>query len=250
MSHRNEPSISEATIVVDTTDGTMSVLRKRPAEPGEWPTVVMFHDGPGLREATHVFVRKLAAAGFDVIVPDLYHRHGDMIGFGPDRSADPAVREQIWGMIASLTDEGIQSDLDSAITVLDPVPARMACLGFCLGARAVYRTMQARPDAFPVGAMWHPSFLVDDEEDSPHLDAASLPGELYVGFGEADKVMPVDSMRPFIDAVSTRPSTTLIDVHPGADHGFTWPDSPTHDAAAADLSFDRTTTLFAAVLDR
>ena len=48
------------------------------------------------------------------------------------------------------------------------------CIGFCLGARAVFRTMMRLPDQFTAGAMWHPSFLVDGEPDSPHLTAHQL----------------------------------------------------------------------------
>ena len=78
--------------ILDTTsDGEpLAVVRKRPASGGPHPAVVLFHDGPGMRDATHAFARRLAGCGYDVTVPDLYHRHGRMIGFGPDNIAtDP-----------------------------------------------------------------------------------------------------------------------------------------------------------------
>ena len=40
-------------------------------------------------------------------------------------------------------------------------------IGFCVGARAAFRTLMRLPDTFAAGAMWHPSFLADDEPDSP-----------------------------------------------------------------------------------
>ena len=47
-------------------------------------------------------------------------------------------------------------------------------IGFCLGARAVYRRMMRDGDRVVAGAGWHPSFLADDGDDSPHLTAGGL----------------------------------------------------------------------------
>ena len=243
------------TIVDTASDGEpMAVLRKRPASGGPYPPVVLFHDGPGMREATHAFARRLAGYGYDVAVPDLYHRHGRMIGFGPsDIAADPGAGARIFEMLTSLTDDGIQRDLDAALDVLgEDRPAgslaRVGCAGFCLGARAVFRTMMRLPEQFTAGAMWHPSFLVDGEADSPHLSAGQLSGSLYAGFGEADRLMSVASMQPFIDAVSVLDDRVTIDILAGADHGYTWPGAPTYNEAAAERAWSRTLALFEAEL--
>lgn len=240
--------LTETILDVPTDAGTMAVLVKEPENPAEGarlPTIVMFHDAPGVRHATHEFARKLAGAGYRVAVPDLYHRQGRLIGFDPaDAAADPTVGERVRELLGTLTDDGIQADLDATLGAMDDLPERLGCIGFCLGARAVFRTMMRLPDRFVVGAAWHPSFLVDDEPDSPHLSAERLTGSLYLGFAEADTVMPVESMRPFIDAVAGSPGKTIIDIHAGADHGFTWPDSPRYDLAAAESSFAETVALF------
>ena len=74
----------------------------------------MFMDKPGIREALRAFGRRLAGHGYDVILPDLYHRHGRMIGYGPaDLAADPGAGDQLMSLLMSLTDEGIQNDLDA-----------------------------------------------------------------------------------------------------------------------------------------
>ena len=247
--------IVQETIVDTVSDGApMAVLRKRPASGGPHPAVVLFHDGPGMREATHAFARRLAGCGYDVAVPDLYHRHGRMIGYGPDDiAADPDARAKIFTMLTSLTDDGIQRDLDATLEVLGagrPAGslARVGCAGFCLGARAVFRTMMRLPEQFTAGAMWHPSFLVDDAADSPHLSAGELSGSLYAGFGEADQMMSVASMQPFIDTVALLGDRAVIDILPGADHGYTWPGAPTYNEAAAERAWSQTLALFAAVL--
>jgi carboxymethylenebutenolidase len=232
-----------------TPSGPMAVLRKRPSAKGGWPLVVMFHDGPGIRNATHVFAAKLAGEGYEVIVPDLYHRHGRMIGFEPEeREADPTLVDRLRELLATLTDEGIQEDLDASLAALEvPVDEPMAAIGFCVGARATHHTLVRLPERFVAGAMWHPSFLADDEPGSPHLTAAELARPLYIGIGDADRMQPIEAHRRYFDAVEPLDHVEL-EVFPGADHAFTWPDWPTYDESAATRCFAKTTSLFRAAL--
>jgi carboxymethylenebutenolidase len=235
-----------ATIVdASTPSGPMAVLRTRPHAVGAWPKVVMFHDGPGVRNATHELAAKLAAADYDVAVPDLYHRHGRMIGFEPhEREADPTLVDRLWALLGSLTDDGIQADLDATIETLNVAPGeQLGTIGFCVGARAVFRTLMRLPERFVVGAMWHPSFLVDDQPDSPHITANRLTRPLFIGIGDADMMQPIERHQLFFDAVETLAHVEL-EVFRGADHAFSWPDWPTYDEAAASGCFDRTTALF------
>ena len=245
----------QESILETVSDGEpLAVPRMQPAAGGPHPLVVMFMDKPGIREALHVFGRRLAGNGYDVILPDLYHRHGRMIGYGPaEAAADPGANDRMMELLRSLTDEGIQNDLDAALdAVAADRPAgsleSAGCIGFCLGARAVFRTMMRLPEQFVAGAMWHPSFLVDGEPDSPHLTAGQLAGSLYAGFGEADRMMSVASMRPFIEAVSALGDRAVIDVLPGADHAYTWPDAHSYNEAAAEQAWSQTLALFESTL--
>jgi carboxymethylenebutenolidase len=228
-----------------TPSGPMAILRKRPDDDRSWPKVVMFHDGPGVRNATHEFAARFAAEGYDVAVPDLYHRHGRLIGFEPhEREADASVIDRLWVLLRSLTDDGIQDDLDATLGTLRVAPSeRLAAVGFCVGARAVFRTLMRLPQQFVAGAMWHPSFLADDQPDSPHLSAGRLSRPLFIGIGDADRMQPIEIHQPFLDAVAPLAHVEL-QVFPGADHAFTWPDWPTYDSSAASICFERTTRLF------
>lgn len=236
--------LREEILDVETADGTMAVIRKRPLS-GDAPGVLMFHDGPGIRGATHTFARELATAGFDVIVPDLYHRHGRMIGYElHEREADPSLVDRLWELLASLEDSKIQDDLDAA-TVATGFGSRdrLGAIGFCVGARAVARTMLRQPDRFVVGALWHPSFLCDEEPDSPHLSAHGLRGGLFIGMGGADQLQPVSLHQPFLDAVAQLPDTD-VQIYDGADHGYTWRGWPSYHQVAATDSFARTRAMF------
>ncbi|MEE9416149.1 MAG: dienelactone hydrolase family protein [Acidimicrobiales bacterium] len=237
--------ISEEIVETTTADGEMAVLLKRPVADGAWPNVVIFHDAPGIRDAIHEFANRLAEVGYVVAIPDLYHRQGRMIGFEPaDVDADPSKRDRIYELLGSLTDDGIQGDLDGALKVLGTgADDKLGCIGFCLGARAVFRTMMRFPDQFVAGATWHPSFLADDEPDSPHLTAAELKGSLYIGIGDADKIQSIEMHQRFFDAVEPL-SKVSVEIFEGADHGFSWPGYATYHETAASVSWTRTLALF------
>jgi carboxymethylenebutenolidase len=240
--------ILSAVLESETPDGPMAVLHYRPAG-GDWPTVAMFIDGPGIRSATHVFAAKLAGAGFGVVIPDLFHRQGRLLGIEPaDRAADPdGSMERMMTMVRSLTDADIQTDMAAGLAAAGVADDRpVATIGFCLGARAAARAVLGCPERYVAGAMWHPSWLANDSPTSPHLTASQLSRPLYIGIGGADMSQPQSAQQPFLDAAPA--GLVDLEVFPGAEHGFTWPDHPSYHEVAATVSFERTTTLFAKVL--
>lgn len=237
--------VREQVIDISTDDGEMAVLVKQPADAGTWPTAVIFHDGPGIRTATHDFMRKLAGSGYVVITPDLYHRQGRLLGIEPEqRAADPSLSQTMWGWLSSLTDEGIQHDFDRALVAAGVSDdTKLGVMGFCLGARAVFRTMMRLPDRVAAGATWHPSFLADDAPDSPHLTAGDIANPLYLGIGDADEVQSIAMHQRFLDAVAPLEHVE-VEIYPGADHGFTWPGYATYNQPASDGCWDKTIALF------
>ena len=244
--------VTEQTIDTQTDDGEMAVVVTRPSADPEgrdaWPTVVLFVDAPGLRPATRDWMARLAGHGYHVIAPDLHHRHGRLRYFEPADMADPDARPTVMGWIASMTDDQIQHDAACALAAAGVDPdTPYAVVGFCLGARAVYRAMERNPERVVCGAGWHPSFLVDDTAESPHLTAGHLARPLFLGIGEDDQVQSIAMHQPFLDAVA---GLDHVDVatFPGADHGYTWPGYPSYDEAAAEASWERTLAMFDAAL--
>ena len=245
--------VREATLDATTDDGEMAVVitepQSSPDGAGEWPAVLYFIDAPGLRPATRDFMARLASSGYRVITPDLHHRHGRLRFFEPKDFVDPTARPTMMEWISSMTDDQIQHDADCALAaggIGNGTP--YATIGFCLGARAVYRSMQRHPQQVLCGAGWHPSFLVDDGADSPHRTAAALKRPLYLGIGEADTVQSIEMHQPFLDAVANSPHVKVA-TYSGAGHGYSWPGYPSYDQAAAETSWVRTLAMFAAAFD-
>ncbi len=241
--------VTETIIDTTTPDGDIAVVRATPEDANLVGRVVLFQDAPGIRPSIHTFARRLANEGFDVAIPDLWHRHGRLIGYEPeDAKADPSVREHIMAMLQTFDDAAIQMDLDAALDVTGWGDESFATIGFCMGARAVHHTMIRFGAQVPAGAMWHPSFLADDEAGSPHLTAADLTGRLFVGIGTADTIQSIEMHQPYFDAVAAMDNVS-VEIFDGADHGYTWPISPNYHEVAATRSWDATIPMFRAAFD-
>lgn len=240
-------ALTETIIDADTADGTMAVVRKQP-EGEAAGRVLIFMDAPGIRPSLHEFAARLAREGYEVAIPDLWHRHGRLIGYEPaDVAADPSRRAHVGEMLGTLTDDGTSMDRDAALDALGWDDGIVGAVGFCMGARGLHVAMVDHPDRFVAGAMWHPSFLTDDTDASPHLRAPSLVGDLFIAIGTADRVQSIEMHQRYFDAVAPMPNVT-VDIIDGADHGFTWPISPNHHEEGAARSWAATTALFARCL--
>lgn len=235
--------VHQQIIDADTSAGPMAVLRTHPVGDGPWPRVGIFFDAPGIRDATEAFCSKLAAVGFDVIVPDLYHRHARLFSVTPEqRAADPSVVDRMRELMGTLDDAGIQQDLDDAMAAVGWTDGPVGCIGFCLGARAVHRAMTRLPDRFVAGSMFHPSFLTT-EPDPPQHSVDRLAGALHIGIGTADEVQSIAMHQAYFDAVADLPNVE-VEIFEGADHGFTWPGYPTYHEEASETCFAATVALF------
>lgn len=239
--------ITEHIIDADTADGSMAVVHKAP-EGGGTKRVLIFMDAPGIRPSLHTFAGRLAGSGYEVAIPDLWHRHGRMVGFDPvdDAETNQANRAKIMAMLATLDDDQVQMDRDAALAALGWDDGQIGTIGFCLGARYVHKAMQELPERFPAGAMWHPSFLTDDTDASPHLSVGEI-GELWVGIGTADQVQSIEMHQRYFDAAAGFDNIT-VRIFDGADHGYTWPISPSYHEEAATVGWAATTDLFDRVL--
>ena len=238
----------EQTETVDTADGPMGVHVVRPDGDGPLPVVVYFHHGPGLDGGSKESMRRIADWGYYVIAHDRYHRHEEWLVADPKRLAeDEEARNEFFRILMGTTDQMVATDLDAVLAFVADAPAArgapFGCVGFCIGARSVLRTLEGRNDIFRVGVGMHPSLCTTDDDDSPHLAVPGLEGSLHLGFGAADQMQPAEANRRLIDAVEAKGDGFEVEIHDGADHGFGVPGGAYHQAAA-DRSYGRAKALF------
>jgi len=223
---------------------------------GSFPAVIFFHHGPGFDAGSEQAVKLIADAGYLVVALDRYRRFEPWAQFDMSALRDPnpdnPERARFMSMITGTNDEHVQEDVTEIFAALPDEPGvrpgPVGCIGYCIGARSVLRTMRDHADVVAAGVLLHPAFCVTAEPDSPHRSVSSLRGELYLAVGSADQLSPLDENRPLIDAVAALGERGVVDVHEGADHGFAVPGSPSYQEAAATRSYEQALALFGKVL--
>lgn len=242
--------MAEQELKIPTPDGAMTTFLAHPDEGGPFPVVVVYMDALGLREELRGLGRRIAGQGYYAVVPDLFYRFGDGITFDAAKLGDPESGEmqKMFGTMQQLTDDMVLSDTRAILDHLESDPLASdgpgGAVGFCLGGRLVVRAMTNLPEKFAAGSALHPSFIVGEGDDSPHLQIAQMQGELYVGLGGADGFQPPAAFEPARAELEQHGVEHTVDVHEGADHGFMIPGAPAFQEQAAERSWERTFELF------
>lgn len=246
--------MSEREERIQTIDGAMTTFVAHPDEGGPFPAVFVYMDALGLREELRGIGRRIADAGYFVVVPDLYYRLGDAITFDAWKLGDPESDEmqRMFGCMHQLDDSALMEDTRAILDQLESEShARSGpkgCVGFCLGGRLVVRAMTTFPDVFAAGSALHPSFIVADGPDSAHLKIGEMRGELYIGLGGADSFQPPEAFEPARAELDRHGIRYVADVHEGAEHGFMIPGAPAYHDQACERAWERTLDLFRGTL--
>jgi carboxymethylenebutenolidase len=246
--------MSEREERINTSDGPMQTFVVHPDQGGPFPVVLVYMDALGLRDELRGIGRRIADAGYFVVIPDLYHRFGDGITFDAFKLEDPASDEmqRMFGYIHRLDDQALMDDTRAILAQLESESLASGgpkgCVGFCLGGRLVVRAMTTFPEVFAAGSALHPSFIVAEGEDSAHLRIGEMRGELYVGLGGADAFQPPEAFEPARAELERHGIRYVAEVHEGAEHGYMIPGAPAHHDQACERSWERTLELFRGTL--
>ncbi|MFF2205690.1 dienelactone hydrolase family protein [Streptomyces sp. NPDC058145] len=225
---------------IPTADGVADAYLAHPADGRPRPGVLLYQDAYGLRPRLRSMADRLAAAGYTVLVPNVFYRHGRTpIGEVPefiDTSADPTIWERIGPVMASLTPDQTRRDADAYLDWLAGSPlvtdGPVALTGYCMGARLALRTAATHPDRVAAAAGFHGGRLATDAPDSPHLGAGQITAELYFGHADQDRSMPEEQIRRLADALTAAGVRHTSEVYPGAGHGYTQTDTTAYDREA------------------
>ena len=240
--------MSQTTVEVTTPRGTMPTYVHSPEGDGPFPRVLLYMDAPGVRPALFDYAERLASAGYTAILPDLYYPFDPSERFDVERMAagDQEEYARMRKLVGQIDDEKV---LEDTRLVLEAVPGaeggEWACIGFCMGGRLGMRAAEAFGTDIAAASLLHPTGLVTDAPDSPHLEVDRVDASLYLGFGENDSVTPVSTIPPLRDALEHAGVDHRIEIFAGAEHGFTLPGRPAYDAAAAEQTWVGTLAVLA-----
>jgi carboxymethylenebutenolidase len=181
----------------------------------------------------------------------LYYRTGREGGYGYDVAkirSDNAEREKMFEVMRTLTNARVVSDTGPLLSYAVETPGcadgRVGCIGYCMSGQFVVSIGAAYADDFAAIASFYGVGIVTDAEDSPHLNAHKIKGELYLAFASSDPWVP----QPLVDSMPSIMENAGIDhrieIYPDTEHGFAFPQRPVYVKAAAERHWERLFALF------
>ena len=230
------------TIDIPVPAGTAEALVAGP-EDGSAPGVLLFMDAFGLRPQIGEMAERMAAWGYTVLAPNVFHRDGAVADLAADR--DHAMER-----VRALTPELVAADVPAYLAALRErcAPGPLGTTGYCMGARLAVRTANAHPDDVAAAAGFHGGGLATDAPDSPHLGVAGARAEIVFGHADNDRSMPPESVARLGRALSDAGLMFINDVYAGAPHGYTMKDTPAYHAESAERHYRVLEELFARTL--
>ena len=236
------PSVASTSLDITTPDGVADAYLSHPADGSPHPGVLLYMDAFGLRPWLKQMADRLAAAGYTVLVPNVFYRHGHAPVFDLPEFIDTAERpdifQQIMPVVQSLTPELAMRDAGAYLDWLAASPlvadGPVGITGYCMGAGLALRTTGTYPERVAAMAGFHGGRLATESPDSPHLLADRITAEVYFGHADQDRSNPaeqIDLLDKALDAAGVRHRS---EVYEGAHHGFTQADTSAHNPAAED----------------
>ena len=141
------------TLQIPTADGQADAFAAFPDRGAQYPGVLMYADGFGIRPVLRQMAQELAGHGYYMLVPNFFYRHGpapvielpEHIG----EDARPAIFAQLMPLLKAHTAERTLRDADAYLRFLTAQPevdaGPVAVTGYCIGGLLALRTAAAHP---------------------------------------------------------------------------------------------------------
>ncbi len=239
----------ERTLDIATGDGAMETFICHPERGGPCPPVLLLMDAPGIREELRDMARRLATVGYFVLLANLYYRAGRDTIYGPDvldrNSADYA---RMRAVRTKMTIPPVMKDVAAMLAFCDGEDAAKrgpaGVHGYCMSGPYALAAAARYPERIAAAASFYGTWLINDAEESPHLNLGKIAGEAYIACAEHDELAPlpmVEELRGLFARAGTRGE---IELYPGVHHGFAFPERWCYDKPAAERHWERLIALY------
>jgi carboxymethylenebutenolidase len=238
----------EQQLDIPTRDGATTTFICHPERSGPHPVVLFYMDAPAIREELRDMCRRLASAGYYVVLPNLYYRSGVLeIGAIAGPGAD-ATRARMFELMGSLTIPMIMEDTEALLAFVDSQPAARAgsvgTVGYCMSGQFAVNAAVRFPGRVTAAASIYGVRLVTDQPDSPHLAGPRTKAELYFACAEIDHWAPLEMVDALRAAVAELGSQAEVELYAGVEHGFAFPQRAAYNKEAAERHWERLLALF------
>ncbi len=239
--------MTEEKIEIPLADGTSEAFLYH-AETERRPGVLFLTDIVGIREANRGMARRLAEAGYTVLMPNLFYRTGRLPMFDfPVQFGEERTDKRLGELRGPLTPEAMERDAAAYVDFLagqDSVaPGPFGVVGYCFSGGMAMRTAAVRPDRIAALASFHGGGLYTEAPTSPHLLLPRIKAELYFGHAVEDRSMPAEAIKKLEQALAAWGGSFESEVYEGAHHGWTVPGRPVYNEPQAEKAYQKLTGL-------
>jgi carboxymethylenebutenolidase len=245
----NAMDTSESEVEIKTPDGTADAYFAHPAS-GKYPGVLVWPDIFGLRPAFRQMGKRLAESGYSVLVVNPFYRtkKAPTAPEKPDFD-DPATREMLMGLKATLNATTAQTDAKAFVPWLDKQASvdtkrKAGTTGYCMSGPIAFQTAATLPDRIGAVATFHGGGLTTDQPDSPHLLIPKTKAHYLVAIAENDDQKQPSSKDILRESFRKAGLPAEVEVYAGAQHGWCPPDSAVYNAEQAEKAWSRLLALF------
>ena len=220
----------------------MPTFITRPETGGPHPVVIFYMDAPGIREELYDLCRRVATVGYYAMLPNLYYRNGGP-SFATGDKRTVSESRAMFAQMEALSNAAIIEDtralLDYAAADPDAADGPKGCIGYCMGGQFVATAGGTFADHFRAVISLHGVRMLTDQPDSPHKLFSRLQGEQYFAFAENDTWVPLEEVAAIRAELEKQNARALVEVHPGTEHGFVFPQRYCYHKQEAERSWER-----------
>lgn len=242
------PAVTESDVEIKTPDGTCDGYFVHPTA-GKSAAVLIWTDAGGLRPAFKAMGKRLAEAGYAVLVPNPFYRTR-RAGAAAPNPTEPAARDAMLANMRALNPTTHVTDARAFVSWLDAQAAvdtrkKVGTMGYCMGGPITMRTAAALPERVGAGASFHGGGLATaDNPDSPHLLVPKMQANFLFAIAANDDERDPNQKVLLRTAFDAAKVPAEIEVYAGTRHGWCPPDGAVYDEAQAEKAWGRGLALF------
>jgi carboxymethylenebutenolidase len=216
-------------VSISINDGFFDAYVSLPPE-GSGPGILLIQEIFGVNSHMRDVADRLAAAGFIVMVPDLFWRMKPGLELG----YEGADFDKALGYFQQFDEDKGMADLKEAASALrdhKKCTGRVGIMGFCLGGKLAFRL--GSQFNFNAAVSYYPVSI------EKHLDeAARLRCETIIHFAELDQFVPLATYEKIAETLKEKANIHIY-MYKGVDHGFNCDARGAYNKEAADLAWSR-----------
>jgi carboxymethylenebutenolidase len=244
--------MSQQQVGIQTKDGMCKASVLTPEGKGQWPAVIFYMDGFGIRPAMVEMADHIAKQGYVVLLPDLYYRLGAYGPMVPKEVLKGDFRAIMGPMMASTDNHKAAEDTAAFLSYLDSrddvAGKKVGTVGFCMGGGMAITAAGYYPDRVAAAASFHGGRLATDEPTSPHLVVPKIKAEVYVAGADKDHGYPPEMAQKLEEVLTKAEVRHKSEIYTDKLHGWMKPDMPVFDAEAAERGWKELFALYARTL--